>query len=130
MKQILPALFLLAACQQADETLAGHGALGQWQLTEINGSTFTAAAMITFHDDGTVTGRAPCNSFGATQSAPYPWFELSPIRATKRACNDLSAESAFLTALQNMTLSEVSGNILILSNDTGQTMEFIAVPAQ
>lgn len=129
MKQLLPALVLLAACQISDKTLAGHGALGQWQLTEINGTPFAASATITFQEDGKVSGNAPCNSFGATQTAPYPWFELSPVFSTKRACNDLAAENAFLGALQNMSLAEVSGNVLVLSNDAGNTMEFTAVSA-
>jgi heat shock protein HslJ len=42
------------------------------------------------------------------------------------ACPDLAAESQYLTALGEMTLAEVSGPTLILSNDAGRSMVFTA----
>ena len=45
---------------------------------------------------------------------------------TRMACDGLAAESHFLQALQDMTLSEVSGNTLILSNIAGREMLFTA----
>ena len=55
---------------------------------------------------------------------PYPWIKIENIAATKRACPDLAAESAYFTSLQAMTLSEVLGDVLILSNDEGDEMVF------
>lgn len=45
---------------------------------------------------------------------------------TKRACSDLDLESRFLAALREMTLSEVSGDILVLSTPAGREMVFAA----
>ena len=73
---------------------------------------------------GKISGQAPCNRYFATQSTPYPWFEAGPIGATRMACASLSADTVFFTALSDMTLAEVVGDTLILSNDKGREMVF------
>jgi heat shock protein HslJ len=127
MKYFTPAFLIgLAACQ-ADETLTGYGAADKtWVLNTIDGAAFTARATISFPAEGSVTGQAPCNSFAAEQTAPYPWFSLSAARATRMACAELDQEQAFFTALSSMTLVEISGDVLILSNDVGGEMVFNA----
>lgn len=122
---IILVCFALAACR--DETVAGYGALGAtWQLTELDGAPFAAKATLQFDEGGNITGDAPCNRYFGKQSAPYPWFTVEDIGATRRACPALEQESTYLTALSEMTLSEVSGNTLILSNDAGREMVFRA----
>ena len=121
--RFIAALFLISACE-SDESLAAYGAQGEWQLTQINEQTFEAKATISFSANGEVAGSAPCNSYRAQQTAPYPWFALTPIMATKRVCADLAAEQEYLAALRDMTLAEVSGDVLILSNDTGGSLLF------
>jgi heat shock protein HslJ len=46
------------------------------------------------------------------------------LASTRAICPDLAAEQRFLAALSGMTLAEVSGPVLILSNDTGDRLEF------
>lgn len=121
--RVLALLLLITACQR-DETLTAYGAEGTWRLTHMNDQAFTATATISFSADGQVQGAAPCNTYGAQQTAPYPWFTLGPIRATKRACADLTAEQDYFAALTKMTLVEVSGDVLILSNDDDETLQF------
>lgn len=127
MRYFCFALFLgLAACQ-ADETLTGYGAADKtWVLNSIDGQAYSARATIAFPAEGSVTGQAPCNSFSAVQLSPYPWFNLAAIRVTRAACSDLDQEQRFLTALQDMTLAEISGDVLILSDDNGRDMAFTA----
>lgn len=129
MRYVFPALLMgLAACR-ADETLTGYGAADRtWVLQEIDGAGFTASATIRFPSEGAVTGMAPCNGFSASQTAPYPWFTLTAIRATRVACLELDQEQAFFAALNGMTLAEISGDVLILSDDTGREMVFTAQP--
>ena len=116
----------LAACS-SDETLAAYGASDRdWQLESIDGAAFSERATIRFEDGGRVSGAAPCNRWFGTQTAPYPWFALEAIGASRMACPDLEAESAFFNALRAMTLSEVSGDVLLLSNDEGREMVFRA----
>lgn len=119
-------LFLLAACR-GDETIAAYGAADiKWQLTEIDGQPFAATATLHFPELGRITGITPCNNYSAVSDAPYPWFDAQKLSVTRMACDDLAAEGQFLQALQDMTLSEVSGNTLILSNVAGHEMLFTA----
>ena len=120
------ALLLGTACV-GDESIANYGASGkQWVLSEIDSEGFSARAIMEFEDGGWIRGQAPCNRFSVQQKAPYPWFDAGRAMATKMACPDLKSESAFFAALSEMTLSEVSGDTLILSNDDGRSMVFKA----
>lgn len=131
MKEIfcsLLALLGLSACQ-GEETSAGYIVPdATYVLARMNELPFDARANIRFLPGGEVTGQAPCNSFGAAQTAPYPLFELGPIRATRAACPDLALESDFLGALARMQLAEVSGDVLMLSNEAGEKLEFQRAP--
>lgn len=122
----LPALLIATACV-GDETLSAYGAADKvWQLQSIDGAEFSASASLTFPEPGVIAGRAPCNSFRGRQSAPYPWFAAEALAATRAACPELEAEADFLQALGEMTLAEVTGDVLILSNDQGREMLFNA----
>ncbi|PWE32535.1 META domain-containing protein [Maritimibacter sp. 55A14] len=120
----LPLLLGLSFCDR-DETVSGYAGTDQgWILAEIDGTAFPARATLHFPEEGRIAGEAPCNSYSGTQAVPYPWFEASAIAATKRACPALDAEAAYFEALGEMTLAEVSGRLLILSNDEGRMMVF------
>ena len=118
---------LLAACPK-DETISGFAdSSAIYALAELDGQRFAPRATISFPQEGLVKGNGPCNGYSAEQTVPYPWFKLSAIRATRRACPDLSREVEFLAALSEMTLIEASGDTLILRNDAGREMVFLAV---
>ena len=107
--------------------LTGYGAADQiWVLDSIDGVAFDARAELIFPEEGKISGRGPCNQFFGEQRAPYPWFDVGPLGATRMACPDLPAETMFFQALEAMTLSEVAGDILILSTDDGREMVFRA----
>ncbi|WP_428547875.1 META domain-containing protein [Profundibacter sp.] len=121
-------MFTLTGCKY-DETISGYvDQRAEWALVELDGKPFPARATIAFPAKGKITGQAPCNRYSATQSAPRPWFEAGPVISTKMACSDLAAEQQFFKALEEMTLMDVLGNVLVLSNDTGREMVFNAVP--
>lgn len=132
MLKPLPALLfllVLAGCLR-DESVTGY-APGIWHLETINAAQIGTGAAITLDltERGRISGRGPCNAYSATQTAPYPWFEPGPIVSTRAACPELDTEQAYLTALTRMSLAEVSGPVLILSNDTGETLEFRLRPS-
>ena len=115
----------IPAC--ADESISGYAdPTAVYRLKEIDGAQFTARATIAFREPGAAQGEAPCNNWSAAQSAPYPWLELGPIAATRRACPELPVEQQFFGALADMTLAEVQGPVLILSNEDGREMVFRA----
>lgn len=123
---MIAGLFGLGQCGK-DETVAGYGAADQvWKLAELDGAIFAENATVTFPEVGKIAGQAPCNTYTGNMDAPYPWFEIGPMAVTRMACSNLDAETAFLAALDEMSLSEVSGDTLILSNDKGREMVFKA----
>jgi len=117
-----PALLLLAGC--GDETLTAYSPEVSFSLVSINGLAFSSTATLEIGKAGEITGAAPCNNYRASQSAPYPWFEVGPILATKRACPDLAAETNYFETLKRMTIVEVVGPILILTNNANEEMVF------
>ncbi|UWQ28437.1 META domain-containing protein [Leisingera sp. M523] len=118
---------LFASACTGDETLSAYGAAGKvWHLSSIDNAAYPAFAWLTFPEPGKVAGRAPCNSFQGTQTAPYPWFSAETLTTARAACPELTLEADFLQSLQKMTLAEVSGDVLILSNGQGREMLFTA----
>jgi len=117
----------LAACDQ-DETLRSYGA-GDivWSLTELNDAPFTADSALSFLSGNRVSGTGPCNTFMATMSVPYPWFELEGLASTRRVCPQLAEETDFFNALTQASQVEILGNVMVLSNDDGLSMVFKAV---
>ncbi len=130
MKKILLTLSLftlLVACK--DETLSGYTPeKTTWVLQSLNEAPFDATATLTFPKKGKIAGQGPCNGFTGNQTVPYPWFSAEGIAATKMACPKIAEEAQFFEALQKMTLSEVSGDTLILSTEDGSQMLFRAAP--
>lgn len=119
-------LFGLSFCQ-GDETISGYlSADAVWTLETINGVGFDARATLTFPEEGKVAGDAPCNSYSGTQIVPYPWIGIENLAVTRKACSELPQETTFLATLTDMTIAEVSGNTLILTNDQGNEMVFRA----
>lgn len=126
---LLGIALILTACKK-DETVAGYGTAEKiWTLTELDGSPFTATATLTFLEPGRIAGQAPCNRYFADMDKPYPWFGAGPIGATRMVCAAMADEARYLEALAQMTLSEVLGDTLILSNDAGRQMVFSGSPA-
>lgn len=129
MKPLLPLAILLAvlsACRE-DETLRAYGGGERtWTLKLLNDAPFPASATLTFPEEGKIAGMGPCNRYFSAMTVPYPWFDAGPIGSTRMACPDLEAETAFLQALEAATLSEVLGDVMILSNTEGLEMVFNA----
>jgi heat shock protein HslJ len=120
---VLP-FFLISACS-GDETVAAYGGGGKtWKLQNLDGAPFSARATLTFPAPGQIAGNASCNSYHGAMTVPYPWFDTGTLAVTRRACPDMASEAAFLEALQDMSFSEVSGEVLILSNEAGREMIF------
>ncbi|WP_425085645.1 META domain-containing protein [Ruegeria profundi] len=122
---VLP-LMALFQCDR-DETVAAYGASDwSWVLREIDGQPFEASVILQFPEEGKIAGNAPCNSYNGTLNAPYPWFAIKDLAATRAACAALEAEGVYFAALLAMTQSEVSGDVLILRNEDGHEMVFKA----
>lgn len=120
--------FLLSNCAK-DETISGYVDSNiEFHLSEFNGRPFGATASIRFPEQGRVTGKAPCNTYAASQSAPLPWLEIGPIRSTRATCDDLVFEIEFFDALTRMNLIETHGEVVILRNEAGEELVFRTRP--
>lgn len=123
---LLSAALLMTACNP-DETISGYAdPSSDYHLTEMNGVAFTGRATISFPELGRVAGQAPCNRYFGEQTEFYPWFGLIGIGSTRMACPDMALEGEFFATLEAMTLAEVAGGTLILSNTEGAEMVFVA----
>lgn len=124
---LIAAMALMGHCK--DETVSGHGgAAALWHLVNLDGGPFTARATLAFPEEGVIAGEGPCNRYSARQSVPYPWFRAEHVVTTRRACPELAEEQRFLRALAEMTLAEVAGDTLVLSNEAGREMVFRTRP--
>lgn len=123
---LLIALLGLNMCEK-DETLAGYGAADRvWHLVELDGAPYGATATLRFPEPGRIAGEAPCNRYSGVMTTPYPWFDAAQVISTRRACPEMAAEQAFLSALAAMGEAEVSGDTLILRDAAGREMVFRA----
>lgn len=103
---------------QPDETVRRYGAADRiWHLETLRDGAFHAEATLTFPSRNIVSGSGPCNSFRSTNTTPYPWIELGPIAATRRACPALDAEAAYFEALRAARVVVVEGDTLTLSDE-------------
>lgn len=100
----------------SDETVAGFtGTDRSWEAAG------DATMSLRFQSGGRVKGSTPCGDFTGEQTAPYPWFDLNILKLPASPC-DID-----VLQLTTMTQSEVSGDKLLLSNDSGISLEFQAV---
>lgn len=107
----------LSACLK-DETISGQAnATDVWVLQSLNGQSVTSRITLTFPQKGSIAGKAACNNYHAKQTAPLPWFEPGPILATRMACDALDLEVRYFDVLAKMTLIELKGETLFLSNN-------------
>ncbi len=115
---------LISACRP-DETVRAYGAADKvWTLTELRGAPFDAAATLEFPERDQIAGSGPCNRFTATQNVPYPWFGVGPIAATRMACPDLEAETAYFNALAEASVSVITKDTLTLSDENDVLLVF------
>lgn len=119
-------LLMLTGCRDEENAQPYDAPDKTWRLVELNGKSFAANATLSFPEQGRVAGKAPCNAYNGSMSAPYPSFEVGPIAATKMACPDLAAESEFFAALDAARTAEGTDDTLILSNTDGLRMVFNA----
>lgn len=115
---LILALILAFTVLQPDETVRRYGAADRiWHVVTLSGAPFPATAKLTFPSRNVIAGEAPCNSFRTTNTTPYPWIEVGPIAATRRACPDLPAEQAFFAALEAARTVVIEGDTMTLSDE-------------
>lgn len=110
------ALILLAGCQPD-----GPGLAREWVLV----SDAPRPVTLDLRAPGRATGQGPCNRWFATVEGTLPAFRLSGIGATRMACPDLAAETAFLATLSRVTRAQVQEGMLVLEGPGGEMLQFL-----
>ncbi len=122
----LPLFFCAALSLTACVTpaLSGDEIAGvDWHLVGLEGQEVDWTASLRLDGDK-ISGKAPCNRWFGTNAAALPTIAIEGIGATKMACPDLAAESAYFEALQAMQRAELDQDHLFLIGPEGRIMEF------
>jgi heat shock protein HslJ len=123
---------IVAACGIANgppaKTAVGYDVLQsqQWTVSSIGHATPPVAGTqmnLLFGADGTVTGKAGCNSFQTSYKAHDGSLEFGPVATTKMACSEpiMQQEQAFLQALGATRTGVLFNDVLRLHDQTGAT---------
>lgn len=98
----------------------------EWELLAIDGQVVDIPATLTVHAGGGISGKAPCNSYAASNLSSLPELSLSGLRSTRMACDRLADEQHFLDVLSSMTgIAQPDARTLVLTGPGGRTMEFV-----
>lgn len=128
MKALLAVPFLLlSACQGDTGGLTPETLARDWSLSRLNGAEAPPRVTMDLSDPGRAAGQAPCNRWFATVEGPLPAFRIAGAGATRMACPDLEAETAFLTALGKVETARLDGERLILEGQGGVMLEFLPI---
>ncbi|MFD2441320.1 META domain-containing protein [Paracoccus kondratievae] len=80
---------------------------------------------LTIAADGSISGRAPCNHYSASQTAEPPAFAVGPLTTTRMACSGNAGrlESRYLQALSAANGITYEGGVLTIKGPTYLTFE-------
>jgi len=98
---------------------------GAWLAEDIDGGGVIddAQSTLQFGNDGRVTGRGGCNTYGGTVELKGAQMIISQLASTKKACVPalMDQETRFMEALQaTRTYRMDEDNKLVLSDATGR----------
>lgn len=111
------AAFALAACEptSAVDPANDRGFIpgGDYVLVGMDGATVPLRNMTLTISEGSVSGRGPCNGYGAKNNAELPLVQLSPLQTTNVPCGkNTTVENRFFQVMQSATEMEYYGGVL------------------
>lgn len=110
------AALVLAACEQTPPVSPDDRGFipgGDYALVGMDGATVPLRNMTLTVGESTVSGRGPCNGYGARNTAELPLVALSPLQTTKVDCGkNTTIENRFFAVLQSATEMEYYGGVL------------------
>lgn len=97
-----------------------------WHLTSLGSDQVQVEATLVFSDDGTLSGKAPCNRFTGRYRANGTRVAVEPLAMTRMMCVEatMRAESVFAAGLQAAAHVgfEDDGRTLVLLDVDGQVL--------
>ncbi|WGR62642.1 META domain-containing protein (plasmid) [Paracoccus ferrooxidans] len=117
----------LAACEPATPDVPGSNIpTGAYVLVGIGSDTVPQRNVgMTIAADGSISGKAPCNQYSASQTAEPPGFALGPLTTTEMACSGNAGrlETRYLQALAAADGITFEGGVLTIKGPTYLTYE-------
>jgi heat shock protein HslJ len=100
--------------------------IGQWHIESIGDRPVIdrSPAAIEFTNEGRAGGNASCNRFTGAYTLSGSELSFGPLAATKMMCPDalMDQEIRFLAALDRVAAVQIQQGILILQDETGETV--------
>jgi heat shock protein HslJ len=123
----MAALAVLSACNP--EPVGGELAGSYWTLSSARLAKqtvkFSKAADISLaFSEGKLTGKAPCNSYFTEYNTKGAAIQLNDIGVTKRFCDEMEQENAYLSLLSKASTYSVRGDKLEISGANGKLIFF------
>ncbi len=113
---------LVIGCSQSQE--ADSDTVAQATDIDLAGSEWgyngQDLPFIQFGSDGKVSGNGGCNQFSGTYSTDGENITFSPLIATRKACVDMSGETAFFQILDKTQKYSAQHLVLVLKAADGQ----------
>ncbi|WP_347267801.1 META domain-containing protein [Paracoccus sp. (in: a-proteobacteria)] len=124
----IAATLALTACEPSGASSASGANIptGPYVLVGIGSDTVPQRNIgLTINADGSVSGKAPCNTYSAPQTAEPPGFALGPMVTTRMACGGANGrlETRYLAALSAATGIGYEGGVLTITGPTYLTFE-------
>jgi heat shock protein HslJ len=121
-----------AACSSSGASPAASGSNADlsstsWKLVDIGGATPAAGVTITlaFDANDAVSGSSGCNNYAGQPTIDGSKISFGPLAGTRMACPEpaMSAEAAYLAALDGVTSWRMQGSRLVLEGATTLTYD-------
>ncbi len=120
----LSVLLMRVAEKSPPENSAEAGSIEgtSWRLSSLGGADADpgVTSMLTFNDDGNVSGNGGCNSFGGQATFDRAKLKFGDLFSTMMACEEpkMKQEAAFLATLEKTASYSVEGGTLTLLDDS------------
>lgn len=120
----LAATLALAACQETPPpTAVGGIPLGDYVMVGIGNGTVPLRNITLQVNETSISGRGPCNGYGAQNTAELPALALANFTTTYATCKDQALEDRFFNALRQATEMEYYGGVLRVKGPTWLVFE-------
>lgn len=124
---LLAGIVFFASCGGEDDDAEAPASLDGTSWTLVEGTDITIpddTEMTIAFEAGRTSGSGGCNRFMGSYDQAGEQISLGRLASTRMACAEevMSAERAYLSALESVTSSSATGGVLVLSDSSGQAL--------
>ena len=124
---LLAGIVFFASCGREDDDAEAPASLDGSSWTLVEGMDVTIpddVAMTIAFEAGRASGSGGCNRFTGSYEQVGESISLGRVASTRMACDEevMSAERAYLSALESVSLWSATGGVLVLSDSSDQAL--------